>query len=164
MTPCRIAAWPIPDALNQLKLASIFLCFGAVNETTHCLCTYFDGRSEIEQCRKSLCEGDTFVVWRLDRLERSLLDLVQIVAELDRHGVCFESLTEKVEMSSAAGSLVFHVFAALSEFEQNLISERTQAGLAAVRGRTGGYKPKLDAKQIKQIRLLLNDLNTVWRS
>lgn len=116
-------------------------------------------RPELEQCRKALRAGDTLVVWRLDRLGRSLPDLVQIVAELEQRGVGFESLTEKIETDSAAGRLVFHVFAALSEFERNLIRERTQAGLAAARarGRAGGRKPKLDDKQVREIRRLMTD-------
>ena len=116
-------------------------------------------RPELSQCRKALREGDTLVVWRLDRLGRSLPDLVQIVAELEQRGVGFESLTEKIETDSAAGRLVFHVFAALSEFERNLIRERTQAGLAAARarGRAGGRKPKLDDQQVREIKALLRD-------
>ena len=76
--------------------------------------------------------------------------------------MAFESLTERIETSSASGKLIFHVFAALAEFERNLIRERTKAGLAAarVRGRVGGRKPKLDAKQIRQIKTLLRDRNT----
>lgn len=110
-------------------------------------------RPELEQCRKALRAGDTLVVWRLDRLGRSLHDLVQIVAELEQRGVHFESLTEKIETGSAAGKLVFHVFAALAEFERNLIRERTRAGLVAARarGRAGGRKPKLTDAQIKEI-------------
>ena len=116
-------------------------------------------RPELEQCRKALRAGDTLVVWRLDRLGRSLPDLVQIVADLERQGVGFESLTEKIETGSAAGKLVFHVFAALAEFERGLIRERTQAGLSAARarGRAGGRKPKLDAQQVRQIKVLLRD-------
>lgn len=119
-------------------------------------------RPELEQCRKALRAGDTLVVWRLDRLGRSLPDLVQIIADLEQRGIGFESLTEKIETSSAAGKLVLHVFAALAEFERGLIRERTQAGLAAARarGRAGGRKPKLDAKQIHQIKALLRDPNT----
>jgi DNA invertase Pin-like site-specific DNA recombinase len=85
--------------------------------------------------------------------------LVQIVAELEQRGVGFESLTEKIETDNAAGKLVFHVFAALSEFERNLIRERTRAGLAAARarGRSGGRKPKLDEKQVREIKALLRD-------
>lgn len=117
------------------------------------------GRPELEQCRKALRPGDTLVVWRLDRLGRSLPDLVQIVAELERRGIGFKSLGEKIETDSAAGKLVFHVFAALAEFERNLIRERTHAGLAAARarGRSGGRKPKLDAQQIREIKRLMTD-------
>ncbi|AEO42544.1 recombinase family protein [Xanthomonas euvesicatoria] len=116
-------------------------------------------RPELEQCRKALRAGDTLVVWRLDRLGRSLPDLVQIVADLERQCVGFESLTEKIETGSAAGKLVFHVFAALAEFERGLIRERTQAGLAAARarGRAGGRRPKLDEQQVREIKVLLRD-------
>lgn len=94
------------------------------------------GRPELNQCLRALRAGDTLVVWRLDRLGRSLPDLVRIVEELEGKGVSFESITEKIETTSAAGKLVFHVFAALAEFERSLIRERTQAGLAAARART----------------------------
>ncbi|WBO60265.1 MULTISPECIES: recombinase family protein [unclassified Acidocella] len=116
-------------------------------------------RPELEQCRKALRAGDTLVVWRLDRLGRSLPDLVQIVAELEQQGVGFESLAEKIETGSAAGKLVFHVFAALAEFERGLIRERTKAGLASARarGRVGGRKPKLDDQQVREIKALLRD-------
>jgi DNA invertase Pin-like site-specific DNA recombinase len=117
------------------------------------------GRPELEQCRKALRAGDTLVVWRLDRLGRSLPDLVQIVADLEKAGIGFESMTEKIETGSAAGKLVFHVFAALAEFERNLIRERTHAGLVAARarGRAGGRKPKLDEKQVREINTLMRD-------
>lgn len=89
----------------------------------------------------------------------SLSDLVQIVANLERQGVGFECLTEKDETSIAAGKLVFHVFAALTEFERGLIRERTQAGLATARARggSGGRKPKLDKQQVREIKTLLRD-------
>ena len=116
-------------------------------------------RQELDHCLKALRAGDTFVVWRLDRLGRSLPDLVQIVAGLEENGIGFESITEKIETTSAAGKLVFHVFAALAEFERNLIRERTKAGLVAARarGRSGGRKPKLDARQIREIKRLMSD-------
>lgn len=118
-------------------------------------------RPELERCFKALRPGDTFVVWRFDRLGRSLHDLVQLVSELERRGVHFESLVEKIETGSASGRLQFHVFAALAEFERGLIRERTQAGLAAARararGRRGGRKPKLDAQQVQEIKALLRD-------
>jgi DNA invertase Pin-like site-specific DNA recombinase len=75
-------------------------------------------RVELAQCRKALRSGDTLVVWRLDRLGRSLPDLVSIISELEADGVGFQSITEKIETGSAAGKLVFHVFAALAEFER----------------------------------------------
>lgn len=116
-------------------------------------------RIELEHCLRALRAGDTLVVWRLDRLGRSVPDLVKIVAELEQRGIGFESLQEKIETESASGKLVFHVFAALAEFERNLIRERTRAGLAAARarGRKGGRKPALDVKQIREIRALLKD-------
>lgn len=116
-------------------------------------------RPELEQCRKALRQGDTLIVWRLDRLGRNLSDLVQLVTELEQKGISFESITERIETGSAAGKLVFHVFAALAEFERNLIRERTNAGLAAARarGRAGGRKPKLDEKDVKEIRALWRD-------
>ncbi len=117
------------------------------------------GRPELDHCLKALRPGDVLVVWRLDRLGRSLPDLVNIVSDLEQQGIGFESLTEKIETSSAAGKLVFHVFAALAEFERNVIRERTQAGLSAARarGRVGGRKPSLSEKQKREIRALLKD-------
>ena len=116
-------------------------------------------RIELEHCRKALRSGDTLVVWRLDRLGRSLPDLIKIISELERDSITFESLTEKIDTGSASGKLQFHVFAALAEFEHNLIRERTLAGLTAARarGRVGGRKPKLNEKQIREIKTLLTD-------
>jgi DNA invertase Pin-like site-specific DNA recombinase len=94
---------------------------------------------------------------RLDRLGRNLSDLVRLVAELEHRSINFESLTEKSETRSPTGKLVFHVFAALAEFERNLIRERTVAGLKAARarGRKGGRPAKLSPKEIRTIRSLL---------
>ncbi len=116
-------------------------------------------RPELEQCLKALRAGDTLVVWRLDRLGRSLKDLLRIVDDLKERGISFVSLTEKIETDTAAGKMAFHLFGALSEFERSLIRERTQAGLAAARarGRAGGRKPKLDDKQVREIRRLMTD-------
>jgi len=118
-------------------------------------------RPELEACLKALRSGDTLVVWRLDRLGRSLGDLVKLVTTLEEQQIGFESLQEKIETTSASGKLVFHVFAALAEFERNLISERTRAGLKAARarGRLGGRKPKLKQKDIREIKALLKDPN-----
>ncbi|MGG4579133.1 recombinase family protein [Alcaligenes sp. Me129] len=138
------------DALQQAGCGVIYEEAASGKNTT---------RPELEQCRKALRAGDTLVVWRLDRLGRSLPDLVHIVNDLEQRGVGFESLTEKIETGSAAGKLIFHVFAALAEFERGLIRERTQAGLAAARarGRSGGRKPKLGEKQVREIKALLRD-------
>ncbi len=116
-------------------------------------------RLKLEQCRKALRPGDTLIVWRLDRLGRSLHDLVQIVAELEQKGVGFESITERIETGSTAGKPVSHVFAVLAEFERSLIRARTNVGLAAAkaRGRAGGRKPKLNEKDVKEIRALWRD-------
>lgn len=116
-------------------------------------------RPELMHCLKALRNGDILVVWRLDRLGRSLPDLVGIVSRLEQGGVGFESINERIETTSAAGRLIFHVFAALAEFERNLIRERTRAGLAAARarGRKGGRKPALDDRQVREIRALLKE-------
>ena len=116
-------------------------------------------RPELSNCLKALRAGDTLVVWRLDRLGRSLPDLVQIVAQLEARGVQLESLQERIDTSTATGRLVFHLFGSLAEFERNLIRERTLAGLAAARarGRQGGRKPALTPAQIREIRVLMAD-------
>lgn len=116
-------------------------------------------RPELEHALKALRHGDVFVVWRLDRLGRSLADLIRIVTGLEQRGIAFESLTEKIDTSSAAGKLIFHLFASLAEFERNLIKERTMAGLAAARsrGRQGGRKPVLDAKAVREAQAMLRD-------
>ena len=90
--------------------------------------------------------GDTLVVWRLDRLGRSLRHLIETVTDLERRGVGFKSLTEAIDTTSPGGKLIFHIFGALAEFERDLIRERTNAGLVAARarGRKGG-RPKVKA-------------------
>ena len=92
-------------------------------------------------------DGDTLTVWRLDRLSRSLKDLIDLVSQLEARGIGLKSLHESIDTTSSSGKLIFHVFGALAEFERNLIRERTQAGLAAARarGRRGGRPKSLDA-------------------
>ncbi|WP_370523851.1 recombinase family protein [Neopusillimonas aestuarii] len=90
-------------------------------------------RSELEQCSKTLPPGYTLVTGRLDHLSRSSLDLAQIIADLEQRNIGYESLAGKIKTGSVAGKLVFHVFAALAEFERSLIRERTQAGLTPAR-------------------------------
>lgn len=102
--------------------------------------------------------GDTLVVWRLDRLSRSLKDLIEMVTLLELKGIGLKSLQEAIDTSSSAGKLVFHIFGALAEFERNLIRERTQAGLQAARarGRQGG-RPKALSKDKQALVLKLYD-------
>ena len=107
-----------------------------------------------------LREGDTLVVWRLDRLGRSLKHLIETVTTLREQGISFKSLTENIDTSTATGILIFQIFGALAEFERNLIKERTVAGLQAARarGRTGG-RPKRspDERKIALAKKFYND-------
>jgi DNA invertase Pin-like site-specific DNA recombinase len=116
-------------------------------------------RQELSTCLKVLRKGDTLIVWRLDRLGRSLKDLVDIVQALADQGIGFKSLTENIDTTNAGGKLVFHVFAALAEFERNLIRERTVAGLAAARarGRRGGRKAKMSKSDVRKATAMLLD-------
>lgn len=116
-------------------------------------------RTELSQLRENLRSGDTLVVWRLDRLGRSLHDLINWVEWLEEVGVSLHSLNEQIDTSHHTGKLVFHLFAALAEFEHNLIRERTLAGLAAARarGRLGGRKAKLSASDIRQLKAMHKD-------
>jgi DNA invertase Pin-like site-specific DNA recombinase len=107
-----------------------------------------------------LRKGDTLVVWRLDRLGRSLRHLIETVTNLNEQGISFRSLTENIDTSTATGILVFQIFGALAEFERNLIKERTVAGLQAARarGRTGGRpKGNPDARKVALARKFYND-------
>jgi DNA invertase Pin-like site-specific DNA recombinase len=125
----------------------------------------------LEEVLGYLRPGDTLVVWRLDRLGRSLRHLIETVALLVERGIGFKSLTEQIDTTTSGGKLIFHVFGALAEFERDLIRERTQAGLAAARarGRLGGRPKKLaDAKQIELARALYDaeqtDIATICRT
>lgn len=99
-----------------------------------------DRRPQLDDLMEHLRPGDTLVVWRLDRLGRSLAHLVQLLVDLDAREVGFRSLTESIDTGTAGGRLIFHVMGAMAQFERDLISERTSAGLAAARarGRNGG--------------------------
>jgi len=103
--------------------------------------------------------NDVLVVWRLDRLARSLGQLIETVEGLERRGVGFRSLTEAIDTTSAGGRLVFHLFGAMAEFERGLIRERTRAGLEAARarGRVGGRPPTLKGSDLAAARALLRD-------
>lgn len=106
-------------------------------------------RPGLTDALKHLQRGDTLVVWRLDRLGRSLSKLVALVNELGREQIDFISLNEAINTQSSTGVLLFHMMAALAEFERNLISERTRAGMAAARarGQHVGRSPALSANQ-----------------
>jgi DNA invertase Pin-like site-specific DNA recombinase len=114
-----------------------------------------DHRPGLEQARSHLRTGDTLVVWRLDRLGRSLKHLIETVQDLERQGVGFKSLTEQIDTTTPGGTLIFHVFGALAEFERALIVERTKAGLAAARarGRTGGRPRGTIRQDVKKLAL-----------
>ena len=100
-------------------------------------------------------EGDVLVVWKLDRLGRSLPHLIETVNTLGRRGVGFKSLTEGVDTSTSNGRLVFHIFGALAEFERDLIRERTGAGLTAARGRKGGRKAVITPEKLARAKALI---------
>ena len=106
-------------------------------------------RPGLQEAIEFLREGDSLVVWRLDRLGRSLRHLIDTVSELEERGIGFRSLQESIDTTTSGGRLIFHIFGALAEFERNLIRERTMAGLRAARarGRIGGRPRKLDAKK-----------------
>ncbi|AVP33291.1 recombinase family protein [Acinetobacter pittii] len=116
-------------------------------------------RPELISCLKALRKGDVLVVWKLDRLARSLKDLVEITTDLNQREIGFKSLTEAIDTTSATGRLVFHIFGALAEFEHSLIRERTIAGLdaARARGRKGGRKPSMSENDIKKAKAMLSD-------
>jgi DNA invertase Pin-like site-specific DNA recombinase len=101
--------------------------------------------------------GDTLIAWKLDRLARSMKQLVETIENLRVRGIGFRSLTESLDTTTAQGRLVFHMFGALAEFERSLIRERTQAGLAAARriGRTAGRPPKLTDDDIEAAKAML---------
>jgi DNA invertase Pin-like site-specific DNA recombinase len=106
-------------------------------------------RPGLQEALHYLRSGDTLVVWRLDRLGRSLKDLIETVTMLKERGVGFQSLQESIDTTTSAGRHVFHIFGALAKFERNLMEERTQAGLQAARsrGRKGGRPKSLDEKK-----------------
>lgn len=116
-------------------------------------------RTGLTEALKFMRTGDTFIAWKLDRLGRSLKQLIETVNILQERGIGFKSLTEQIDTTSSGGKLIFHVFGALAEFERDLIRERTNAGLAAARarGRVGGRPQKLDEKKLKMLYSLYAD-------
>lgn len=119
-------------------------------------------RPELDRALEYCREGDTLVVWKLDRLGRSIKELIELVGALSERGVEFRSLRESLDTSTPGGKLVFHVFASIAEFERDVIRERTVAGLEAARarGRKGGRKPVMDQRKIALASRLLADRET----
>lgn len=117
------------------------------------------GAAELANALRALRPGDTLVVWRLDRLGGSVSELIRIVTELAERGIGFESLTEKIDTSTAAGNMFFQIAAVFAEYERRQLIERTHAGLEAARarGRKGGRKPAMTDKQIQLARAMLSD-------
>jgi DNA invertase Pin-like site-specific DNA recombinase len=120
--------------LDALKTAGVKRVFQDVGSGS------LRSRPQLDACLERLGEGDTLIVWRLDRLGRSLRHLLSLLGDLDERGIAFRSLTEAIDTSTAAGQLQLHLFGALADFERSLGRERTRAGLQAARerGRVGG--------------------------
>jgi len=141
------------DALRKAGVASKNLYTDKITGTK-------EERPGLTTALSHLRAGDTLVVWRLDRLGRSLKHLIETVTALQITGVSFQSITENINTSTAGGKLVFHIFGALAEFERNLIRERTIAGLSAARarGRKGGRPPlNTSSGKVTAAKKLYND-------
>ena len=126
----------------------------------------FDDRQGLNNCLKALQPGNTLVVWKLDRLGRNLKDLVNIIDDLKNRNIGFKVLTgqgAQIDTSTSHGKLIFGVFAALAEFEHELIVERTKAGLAAARsrGRMGGRPRKMDITTLKMAMSAMQDPKSI---
>jgi DNA invertase Pin-like site-specific DNA recombinase len=141
------------DALQQAGCSKIFTdtASGALAE-----------RKGLADTLSYVRPGDTLVVWKLDRLGRSLKDLIARITELQNRQIGFKSLTEQIDTTTSGGKLIFHIFGSLAEFERDIIRERTQAGLIAARarGKRGGRRPTLKPKEIAIVRKLYEDKQT----
>src|SRR5437588_9147409 len=140
------------DALEKLGCNKIFTdtASGAKAE-----------RIGLDEALEFLREGDTLVVWRLDRLGRSLKHLIETITILNNRKIGFKSIQENIDTTTSGEKLVFHIFGALAEFERDIIRERTQAGLQAARarGRKGGRPKSLTGKKTAMAQALYNDKN-----
>ena len=112
-------------------------------------------RANLDEMIEHVRQGDIIVVWKLDRLGRSLRDLINLISKFQDLGVGFKSLQDNIDTTTPTGKLTFHLFAALAEFERDIISERTKAGLASARarGRRGGRPKELSKKALDKARL-----------
>jgi DNA invertase Pin-like site-specific DNA recombinase len=139
------------DALEKAGCERIFKDNGVSGATTE--------RPGLAEALACVREGDVLVVWKLDRLGRSLRHLIEVVHGLEARRVQVRSLTEGFDTTTAAGKMLFHVIGALAEMERSIIRERTHAGLAAARarGRNGGRKRNLDSRAVKMARAMLAD-------
>jgi DNA invertase Pin-like site-specific DNA recombinase len=138
------------DALQKAECTKIFTDTASGAKTE---------RKGLEEALNYVRKGDTLVVWRLDRLGRSLPHLITTMTDLEERGIGFKSLTENIDTTTSGGKLIFHIFGALAEFERNLIRERTNAGLTAARerGRIGGRPKALTPRQIRIAQSLYDD-------
>jgi DNA invertase Pin-like site-specific DNA recombinase len=118
-------------------------------------------RVGLDEALSHLREGDTLVVWRLDRLGRSLKHLIETITGLNNRHIGFKSITESIDTTTSGGKLIFHIFGALAEFERDIIKERTNAGLQAARarGRKGGRPKALSPKKAQMAEVLYKDKN-----
>lgn len=118
-------------------------------------------RIRLDKAMADLRSGDTLVVWKLDRLGRSLQNLIQLIKQLKENKIGFQSLQENIDTTTSGGKLIFHIFSALAEFERDIIRERTNAGLKAARarGRLGGRPYLLPPTKILRLQELYNDKN-----
>lgn len=116
-------------------------------------------RNGLEEAIQFMRSGDTLVVWKLDRLGRSLKHLIEVVNQLHEREISFRSIQENMDTTTSGGKLIFHVFGALAEFEREIIRERTQAGLSAARsrGRLGGRPKVMDDKKIAMAKSLMEN-------
>jgi DNA invertase Pin-like site-specific DNA recombinase len=116
-------------------------------------------RKGLQEAMEYVRPGDTLVVWRLDRLGRSLKHLITTITSLQERQIGFKSLTEHIDTTTSGGKLIFHIFGALAEFEREIIRERTKAGLLAARarGRRGGRPKSLKDKKVAMAQALYND-------
>ena len=125
-----------------------------------------EGRPQLAAALDYMRAGDTLVVWKLDRLARSMKQLIQVVDELKARQIGFKSLTEAIDTTTAAGELFFHIFGALAQFERSIIRERTNAGIKAAlaRGRKGGRPVRVKPDDIQAALALLRDPEISVRS